>query len=284
MLTKRMKMTILILDGQNLLHRARSGFQLGSYNVVFNFFRSLKPLIEKFKPSKVYFTLEGHPQKRYDLLPSYKANRIVDQTTDAGQQKQKSLEDFFRQKDVIVNLMAQYFPICIVRHPHYEADDVIYNIIDTNQAAEYVVVSTDSDFTQLLQQFDKVKLYNPVTKKFVVAPEYDYVLWKALNGDPTDNIPRIQGMTDAKAVALADIDLLMEFCDTHEDLKADIRRNIELVQFAPFSQNDINVIERSKATKNWKVVKSAFETWEFKSMTKDSYWQQFQSVFDTLWD
>ena len=48
---------------------------VGDYNVVYNFFRSLKPLIDQFEPTRVYFTLEGHPKRRYDLLPTYKANR-----------------------------------------------------------------------------------------------------------------------------------------------------------------------------------------------------------------
>jgi hypothetical protein len=77
-------MNILVLDGHNLMHRARSGFQLGDFNIVFNFFRGLKPLVEQFKPSRVYLTLEGEPKRHLKLLPEYKANRAIDRETDAG--------------------------------------------------------------------------------------------------------------------------------------------------------------------------------------------------------
>ena len=56
-------MNTLIIDGHNFMHRARSGFQLGDFNVAFNFFRSLKPLVEQFKPNRVCFTLEGTPRR-----------------------------------------------------------------------------------------------------------------------------------------------------------------------------------------------------------------------------
>jgi DNA polymerase-1 len=191
---------ILFIDGHNFMHRARSGFQLGDYNVVYNFFRSLKPLIEQFGPNRVYFTLEGHPKKRYELLPEYKANRIVDQTTEAGQEKHKSLADFHRQADVIVNMLALHFPISVMKHADFEADDLIFNVIrNASEAVEFTVVSTDTDFIQLLQKFPNVKLYNPVTKAFVEAPEYDYVHWKALRGDGSDNVPGIPGVGDKTA-------------------------------------------------------------------------------------
>ena len=57
---------ILILDGANLMHRARSGFATGDYFVVYNFFRGLRPLVEQFKPTRVYMALEGHAKARYD--------------------------------------------------------------------------------------------------------------------------------------------------------------------------------------------------------------------------
>ena len=65
----------LIFDGQNMLHRARSGFALGAHCVTYNLFRSLKSLIEKFNPQRVIFTLEGHEERRVEIDSEYKANR-----------------------------------------------------------------------------------------------------------------------------------------------------------------------------------------------------------------
>ena len=50
------KKKVLILDGYNLLYRARySGMNKGDDSTIFNFFRSLRPLIEKFDPDTAYF-------------------------------------------------------------------------------------------------------------------------------------------------------------------------------------------------------------------------------------
>ena len=46
-------MNVLLLDAYNLIYRARSGYMKGDYPVVYNFFRGIRPLIEKFNPKKV---------------------------------------------------------------------------------------------------------------------------------------------------------------------------------------------------------------------------------------
>ena len=43
-----MSKNILLLDGYNLIYRARySGMNKGEYSTIFNFFRGVRPLIEK---------------------------------------------------------------------------------------------------------------------------------------------------------------------------------------------------------------------------------------------
>ena len=164
-------MTILVLDGYNLFHRARSGFTKGDYPVVFNFFRSLKPLVEKFEPTRVYITLEGEPKRQLAMLPSYKANRIVDRTTEEGEKKHLALVEFHRQKDIIIDLLEKHFPLSVLQHPDFEGDDVIYNVVKNASAAvDFVVVSSDSDFTQLLQDFHNVRVFNKITNAYVEAP------------------------------------------------------------------------------------------------------------------
>jgi DNA polymerase I len=277
-------MTILILDGHNLMHRARSGFQLGDANVVYNFFRGLKPLVEKFAPSRVYFTLEGHPKKRYALLPTYKANRLVERVTAADEQKHKSLEDFRRQMHIIVELLATRFPVSVVQHPDFEADDVVYNLIDhASRAMEFTVVSTDTDFIQLLQEFSNVKLYNPVTKQLVEAPAYDYVQWKALRGDPSDNVPGIPGISDAKAVKLlANRWDAATFLNDPQQMEH-WRQNCELIRLAKWDDEETKQMVSSTPTKDWSEVEQLFATMGFQSMLKEPYWSKFQATFNTLW-
>jgi DNA polymerase-1 len=276
---------ILILDGYNLLHRARSGFQLGDYNVAYNFFRSLRPLVDQFKPTRVYMALEGTPKRQLALLPTYKANRVIDETKPGADEKRKSLEDFWRQKDLIVDLLAKHFPISLVRHPDFEGDDVIYNLIKRSSSAiDFTIVSTDTDFIQVLQERGSVRLYNPVTKKFVDAPtNYAYVHWKALRGDGSDNIPGIPGIGDKRAVEmLTETGSAVGFMSDPKE-QDQWRRNCELIRLHEWTDDEAMATTSSSPTRDWDAVKAQLDAWAFKSVTKDGAWDKFVATFDTLW-
>lgn len=279
---------ILVIDGANFLHRSRSGFQLGDYNVVYNFFRSLRPLIEKFKPTRVYFTLEGSPKRQLALLPEYKANRAIDASTPAGEAKLKSLDDFYRQKEIIVDLLTRHAPVSVVRHPDFEGDDVIFNLINrASKAIDFIVVSTDTDFIQLLQEFGNVKLYNPISKEYMEAPEYDYVIWKSLRGDQSDNVPAL--VTEARAVELSnDPEKLEKLChgdehDEESEFGVEFLRNYQLIKLHEWTDEEALKMTCSTPTKDWDAVKQAFDTWAFKSITKEGAWDKFVGTFEPLW-
>lgn len=282
-------MKILFVDGHNFMYRARSGFQLGDYNVVYNFFRSLKPLVDQFEPTRVYFTLEGHPKKRYELLAEYKANRHLVVKPDATpeetveyEKKRKSEEDYRRQQGIIVEVLTKIFPVSVMRHADYEADDLIYNVINNaSRAVEFTVVSTDTDFIQLLQKFPNVKLYNPVTKAFVEAPSYDYVTWKALRGDGSDNIPGIPGIGDKLAEDVMGDDVKLSALMVEHG--ATFERNVELIQFPQWSLAEMALMESSAPMKDWAMMEHLFDSWAFKSMLKEPYWTKFRDTFDALW-
>lgn len=283
-------MKILFIDGHNFMFRARSGFQLGDYNVCYNFFRSLKPLIEQFEPNRVYFTLEGHPKKRYDLLPTYKANRHMVVKPDASpeeiaeaKKKRKSDEDYRRQQGLIVE-MLQLMPISVMQHLDFEADDLIYNVVENaSRAIEFTIVSTDTDFIQMLQEFPNVRIYNPVTKAYVDAPTYDYVTWKALRGDGSDNIPGIPGIGNKTAEAVLDDPDSLKLLLEDQDKALQFARNMLLIKLPKWSAEEAAQMRSSSPTKDWDAVAHRFEEWQFKSMLKEPYWSKFKATFDSLW-
>lgn len=286
--TSKSSAPILVIDGANLMYRARSGFQLGDYNVVFNFFRGLKPLVEQFKPKRIYFTLEGHPKHRYQLLSEYKANRhqVLDPSKPEDEKKRKSDEDYRRQQGLIVGLLSSLFPVSVLRHPDYEADDLIYNVItNASSAIDFVVVSSDTDFIQLIQNYPNVRLYNPVAKVFLEPPQdYGYVTWKALRGDGSDNIPGIPGIGDKKAVDLAsDLDVLEGFLREDPNVFSQFERNVKLIEFARWTPEELLQMTSISGSRDWDKVKAWFTEWKFQSMLKESYWNNFVSTFDSLW-
>lgn len=146
------------------------------------------------------------------------------------------------------------------------------------------MVSTDTDFIQLLP-ITNVKLYNPVTKKFVVAPPYDYVVWKALRGDGSDNVPAL--VTEGEALRLVQGDASgapVTFDGRDPAQRAALMRNLQLISFMKWDNEEAKLMQSSSPSgPNWDRVKERFGEWAFQSMLKDSYWPKFQATFDPLW-
>lgn len=265
----------LILDGYNLIHRARGGFQLGEWPMVFNFFRGLKPIVEKFKPTVVYFVLEGTPKHNIELLPEYKANRALSLPP-----------DFERQKNAILTVLDA-MPIRLVRHPDFEADDVIHNIVLHTNASEpnvkNVIVSSDSDFTQLLQRHTNVVVWNWRTKKNVEAPSYDYVSWKALRGDPTDNIPKCHGMNDRTAIDVLNVPTRLSELLNDAEFKSTYERNHKLIELHDFNDEEWPLLQTSLAVNpSWEFIRKTFAGYGFSSMVDDVTWSRWVDAFIPL--
>jgi DNA polymerase I len=182
-------MKILIIDTYNMIHRARFARTSASYGFSYVFMRSLRAEVEKHNPDKVYLVLEGKPVKRLNLNPEYKGTRT--KTTD---------DNFFKQKDIIFNLI-KLLPVTIAHHPYHECDDVIAHIATNLHNSDNVtIVSSDTDFLQIVN--NNIKLWNPISKSYREA-QANYVKFKALKGDKSDNIIGIKGVGKKTADLLA---------------------------------------------------------------------------------
>lgn len=278
------KSHILVIDGHNFMHRARSGFTKGRYAVVYNFFRNLRAQIELHSPTRVYFVLEGHPRARYEMMEGYKANRVID--PQAEPKKHQTMVEFHRQVRIIVGLMKEYLPISVIRHPDHECDDTIFNLVNrSSRAIPWTIVSNDSDFVQLLTQFSNVNLYNPMKKEYVEEPEYDYLVWKALRGDGSDCIPGIPGVGDKTAAKLAlDLDNLPGWLGSDKNREEIFLRNLALIKFMTWSDDEsLQVQSWLRQSPDWGGFALGFKSMGFKSMLRDKTWKKFTSTFDSLW-
>jgi DNA polymerase-1 len=266
-------MKVLLLDAYNLIYRARSGYTKGEYAIIYNFFRGVRPLVEKFSPDKVYFVLEGNPQFRKQISEgSYKGNR-----KSAG-------DDFHRQKAAIINIVGELFPFETVRHPDLECDDTIATLscMHAAEGDEVVIISSDSDFIQLLniERYD-IKIYNPVRKKYFETPEYDYVTWKALKGDSTDNIPGIPGIGDKTATKLCNNPAQMKALLENKEKRKIFEKNVNLIRLVDFS-NNMSKLERKTGTGDFDMIYNAFEDLGFESIIKEKTWNKFVKTFEEL--
>ena len=253
---------------------------MGPAPVVFNFFRQFKSLVDQFQSTRIYVALEGRPVHRHESMAEYKANRKVE----ADDPRAADLTRFFAQKDIIIDLLSKYFPVSVVRHPTSECDDTLANLVRrSSTAVPWTLVSTDTDFIQLLQDCPHLRLYNPVRKEFVEAPDYPYLTWKSLRGDSSDNIPGIPGVGDKRAAdAAGDPELLRE-CLASPEAAAIFARNYDLIRFIEWSDTDRALMTCSSPTKDWEAVRQVFSGYGFSSIVRDGSWDKFVGSFEALW-
>jgi DNA polymerase-1 len=265
---------VLLLDANNLIYRARYSAKYareGDAAIIYSFFRSLRPLIEKFDPDTCYFVRDGAPVDRLDILPEYKGNRIREHD-----------ENFFSQKREIENLVNSFFPIMVCRDLNLEADDLIaYLVLETHKEDECVIVSSDTDFIQLLQEHPNCELYNPITKKMREAPDYDYLTWKSLRGDGSDNISGIPRVGDKTAEKLArDLNELSGFLDREKSNREIYERNRSLIKFR--RPKNISEVFMGGIDSDFEKVKEKFIELNFHSMTKEKAWQKYRKTFERI--
>jgi len=255
---------VLIIDFNNMVHRARSGFKAGDNSITYTFFLILRKNVEIFSPSQIYIVKEGRPQARHDAMTEYKATRVS-----AG-------DDFWRQHGEILDILST-MPVKVVRHPLREADDTIAHIANVLHANEKcVVISTDTDFIQLLKQDDdRITLWNP-TKKACVEPfSCDYVKWKSLVGDGSDNIAGFKGIGPKTAHKLLENPNRLEEFLSVGDNKEKWERNQFMISFHPINDE----LEYSQSTPDWEMTHSKFSELGIKSIVSCKTWTKYVNTF-----
>jgi len=265
---------VLLLDANNLIYRARYSAKYareGDAAIVYSFFRSLRPLVEKFNPDICYFVRDGAPGDRMEILPGYKQNRVREHD-----------DNFFSQKRIIENIVDSFFPIIVCRDLNLEADDLIaYLVLEKHLKDNCVVVSSDTDFIQLLQEHENCELYNPITKKMREAPEYDYLTWKSLRGDSSDNIPGIPKVGDKTAAKLALNDsALKEFLEKRDSNRETYERNRLLISFR--NPQDVSSIIIGDSNRDFETVRERFSELNFNSMVNEKSWLKYVKTFEGI--
>lgn len=198
----------MVIDSHALIHRAYHAIpplttkEGEIVNAVYGFTMILLGVLKELKPDfvAVAFDLPGKTvrHEQYDL---YKANRA------AAPDDLKS--QINRVRDVV-----RAFNIPIFEAPGYEADDVIGSIVKKSpESVDNFIVTGDMDELQLIDKRTKVYtmrrgftdtvIYDAdaVIKKYGLTPE-QFVDYKALKGDPSDNIPGVSGIGEKTASSL----------------------------------------------------------------------------------
>ncbi len=272
----------MIIDAYNMIHRCRfqwgGGVALGDHQIVYNFLRSLKAIVEQFSPDKIYFPLDGKPTVRLNMYPEYKGTRRVP-TVDPDEIAY--WESFKRQKRIIIDLAKTCLPLTSYYHPDYECDDLVLHIVKNVHPDDNVlIVSSDTDFIQILNEFPlRAKLYNPVSSSYRQNTDYDYVSWKAMVGDKSDNIPGVKGI--GKKTASKILSKEGELTRRLEDSKffSEYNTSYELIRLMPVDQDELI---RYDSNFDEPKVKTELERMGLRSLLKEEYYSKFVSIFNNV--
>lgn len=203
---------VLLIDGLNLFFRNFAmmnmvnpdGVHIGGLG---GFFRSLGAMIRQTQPTSVYVVFDGagSTANRKNLLSEYKGGRNLQRITnwDAFDNLE---EEHDSKVDQIVRVIQylKLLPVKTTLIDKVEADDIIA-VLAEKLVEKYnstcFIVSSDKDFVQLVT--DKIILYRPMEKeyytpkvvkeKFGISPQ-NFIIYKTLLGDNSDNIPGIKGL------------------------------------------------------------------------------------------
>lgn len=208
---EKQKNRYLIIDTQNCFHRAMNvargadnWTKIGlSLHITMC---GMKKMQDMFEPNHVVFCAEGKSWRR-SVDKNYKINRDL-------KRKEQSTEDrqLYEETMTMVNDFLEFADTntnsTVLRSPGVEGDDFIARWIQIHPDDEHIILSTDTDFNQLLAP--NVKQYNPVQERLYTTygifdakgepvrdkdgellpiPDPEFILFmKCIRGDTSDNV------------------------------------------------------------------------------------------------
>ncbi|WP_040524894.1 5'-3' exonuclease [Gordonia effusa] len=217
----------MLLDGASLWFR--SYFALPEkmtapdgrpVNAVRGFVDTIAALVTKHEPTRlvVCLDLDWRPAFRTDLIPSYKAHRVAEESATAPDVEEVP-DTLTPQVDMIMNVLAAA-GISSAGAVGYEADDVIGTLAFAEADDEVIVVSGDRDLLQVVADdpvsvrvfyvgrgLAKAELMGPVevAEKYGLDPKragVGYAEMSMLRGDPSDGLPGVAGIGEKTGAKL----------------------------------------------------------------------------------
>jgi 5'-3' exonuclease len=168
---------------------------------------SANKVVRRFEADHVVFALEGRSWRKDHYKP-YKANRAVARAalteTEAEEDKM-----FWETFDNLTKYLAEKTNCSVIRCATAEGDDIIARWIALHPQDEHIVISSDTDFVQLVAA--NVKQYNGITDELItttgifdaknnpvvdkktkeakIPPDPEWLLFeKCMRGDTSDNV------------------------------------------------------------------------------------------------
>ena len=206
-------MRYVLIDTANMFFRARhSAYRAADTEERVAFalhvtLMAVNKVVRRFEADHVVFALEGRSWRK-DFYKPYKANRAE---TRAAMSAAESEEDrlFWETYDQLTKYLSERTNTSVIRHAQAEADDVIARWIALHPQDHHIIISSDTDFVQLVS--DNVDQYNGITDQLITVqgvfdakgqrvkdkktkqdlpvPDPEWLLFeKCMRGDASDNV------------------------------------------------------------------------------------------------
>ena len=201
----------MLIDGNSLAYRAFHALPTDLAtasgqvtNAVFGFTSMLLNLVRDHQPDLIGVAFDRpEPTFRHEQVETYKANR-------------SAAPDILRQQMGLVRQVVDTLMLPTIELVGFEADDVIATLATQarDQGIDSIIVTGDRDSYQLVEDPHISVLYNKrgvsdyalydeagIVDRTGVRPD-QYVMYAALRGDPSDNLPGVPGVGEKTAAKL----------------------------------------------------------------------------------
>ena len=160
----------VLIVSYNLFFRAmyssnESDSDLRKGMLLHTMFFMIKKACDKFNPDHLVVCADGKGTWRKDVYPQYKANRLerLQEKTPSEVEKERELKEVFENS--FIPFLKEKTNITYLDYHKAEADDLIARFIALHPNDTIIIVSTDNDFVQLINE--NVIIYNTMDDRII---------------------------------------------------------------------------------------------------------------------
>lgn len=198
----------LVVDALNLAFRWKHTPRYNTYKEEFQ--RTIESIASSYKCKNIIITADwGKSAYRTAIFPEYKADR-AERFKDQTEEDRLKFEQFFQEYENTLSLLEENY--LILRYKGVEADDIAAHLAARREAYslnDIWLLSSDGDWDLLVNE--NIHRFSWRTRKeitwdnwsehYEITPD-EFISYKCLVGDKSDNIPGINGIGPKRAAGL----------------------------------------------------------------------------------
>jgi len=246
---------VILIDGNNLLFRSyyatayNGNFMKNSKNfptnALFGFVNMINKIVEEENPIYALVAFDKGKTFRHDKYDFYKQGRI--------ETPNELKVQFPIAKEILTNMGIKYLEV-----DNYEADDIIgtfARMCDEDDDYDATIISSDKDLLQLISNDVDVKLLkqkdyirmneNTFFETYGIKP-INIIDLKALQGDPSDNIPGVKGIGEKTALTLLkEYETVENIYENIDNIKGKVKEKLIADKEMAFKSKEIATIYKN---------------------------------------